>query len=115
MEDSILNSIKALLGPDSDYDVFDPDLIIFINGAISTLTQLGIGPSTGFKITGENETWSNFLGNANDLEMVKTYIYIKVKLVFDPPANSFLVSSLEKTAEEIGWRLNVAVDPRLEV
>lgn len=115
MEDSILSSIKALLGPDSDYDVFDPDLIIFINGEIATLTQLGIGPASGFRITGDTETWQDFIGDAEDLDSVKTYIYIRVKLVFDPPSNSFLVTALEKKAEEIGWRLNVAVDPRLTV
>lgn len=113
MEESILNSIKALLGPDSDYDVFDPDLIIFINGAISTLTQLGIGPSEGFRITGEDETWNDFLGDAKDIESVKTYIYLSVRLVFDPPSNSFVVSAFEKRLEELAWRLNVAVDPKV--
>lgn len=112
MEDSILKSIRGLLGPDSDYDVFDPDLIIFINGAFSTLTQLGVGPSNGFRITGEDEKWSDFLGSERlDLDSVKTYIYLKVKIVFDPPANSSLMSNYEQMCKELEWRLNVAVDP----
>ena len=112
MEDSILRSIRGLLGPDSDYDVFDPDLIIFINGTFSTLTQLGIGPSNGFRITGEDEKWSDFLGTeCLNLDSVKTYIYLKVKMVFDPPANSSMMSNYEQMCKELEWRLNVAVDP----
>lgn len=112
MEDSILRSIRGLLGPDSDYDVFDPDLIIFINGAFSTLTQLGVGPSNGFRITGDSEVWSDFIGSERlDLESVKTYIYLKVKMVFDPPANSSMMSNYEQMCKELEWRLNVAVDP----
>ena len=112
MEESILKSIKGLLGPDSAYDVFDPDIIIFINGAISTLTQIGIGPEEGFRITGDEETWNDFLGGFDeDLESVKTYIYLKVKMVFDPPANSFVMTAYEKQCDELIWRLNVAVDP----
>lgn len=114
MEDSILNSIKALLGPNEDYDVFDSDIIVFINGAISTLTQLGIGPSTGFMITGPDEEWSDLIGDAENLEFVKTFIYLKVRLVFDPPSNSFLVSAMEKMLDELTWRLNVAVDPKVD-
>ena len=71
MEQSIFNSIKALLGPDADYDVFDQDILIFINSALSTLTQLGIGPETGFRITGSTETWSDLIGDSVDLESVK--------------------------------------------
>lgn len=111
MEDSILNTIKAMLGPDSSYDVFDTDIMIHINTAFSFLTQLGVGPSNGFKITGDSETWGQFLGEALDLESVKTYIYLKVKMLFDPPASSFVMKAMEDTCKEIEWRLNVAVDP----
>lgn len=111
VEESIFKSIKSLLGPDADYDVFDPDILIFINGTISTLTQLGIGPSDGFVVTGEDETWSDFLGDYKDLESVKTYIYLKVKLVFDPPANSTVMNAYNETCKELEWRLNVAIDP----
>lgn len=111
IEESIFKSIKALLGPDADYDVFDSDILIFINGTLATLTQLGIGPSEGYRITGESETWQDFLGNYADLESVKTYIYLKVKLVFDPPASSAVMSAYQETCKELEWRLNVAVDP----
>lgn len=111
MDDSILNTIKAMLGPDSAYDVFDTDIIIHINMALSTLAQLGVGPKKGFRITGATESWSDFLGEDEDLEGVKTYIYCKVKMLFDPPSNSFVMKSMEDTCKELEWRLNVAVDP----
>ena len=111
MEDSILNTIIAMLGPDSSYDVFDTDIMIHINTAFSFLTQLGVGPANGFKITGASETWGQFLGEVLDLESVKTYIYLKVKMLFDPPASSFVMKAMEDTCKEIEWRLNVAVDP----
>lgn len=111
MDDSILRTIKALLGPDSDYTVFDQDILIFINGALSTLTQIGIGPSEGFRITGENETWQDFLGDYDDLEPVKSYVYMKVRLMFDPPSNSSVLNAYKESCTELEWRLNVAVDP----
>lgn len=113
VEESIFKSIKSLLGPDSDYEVFDNDIIIFINGAIATLTQLGIGPPEGFRISGESETWSDFVGLRQDLDSIKTYIYMKVKLVFDPPANSTVLNAYNEQCKELEWRLNVAVDPSI--
>lgn len=111
MNESIFESIKKLLGPDSDYEVFDQDILIFINGALATLTQIGIGPPEGFKITGPDETWSDLLGDKQDLESVKTYIYMKVRLVFDPPSNSSVLSAYKEACQEFEWRLNVAVEP----
>lgn len=111
MDESILNSIKKMLGPDSDYTVFDQDIIIHINSVFSTLNQLGVGPAEGFQITGPNETWSDFIEDNKKLNSVKTYIYIKVRLIFDPPSSSFVATSLEETAKELEWRLNVTVDP----
>jgi len=111
MEDSILLSIKALLGPDSDYEVFDQDIIIFINSAIATLTQLGVGPSNGFRITGDSETWTEFIGGRNDIDSIKSYIYMKVRMAFDPPSSSYVMSAYEEACKEYEWRLNVAVDP----
>ena len=111
MEQSILNTIKKMLGPDSSYDVFDTDIIIHINSAFSILTQLGVGPKGGFRITGSEETWGDFLGDVIDLESVKNYIYMKVKMIFDPPSNSFVQKALEESCKEIEWRLNVACDP----
>ena len=111
MDNSILRTIKALLGPDSDYTVFDQDILIFINGALSTLTQIGIGPAEGFRITGESETWEDFLGDYPDLESVKSYVYMKVRIMFDPPSNSSVLNAYQEACKELEWRLNVAVDP----
>lgn len=112
MEESILNSIKEMLGPDSSYNVFDNEIAIHINSAIATLTQLGVGPNEGFAITGSTETWSDFIGSgSHPLNMVKTYIYMKVKIAFDPPANGSVLSAYQESCKEYEWRLNVAVDP----
>lgn len=112
MDESIFESIKALLGPDASYDVFDTDIMIHINSALSVLTQLGVGPSDGFAITGYDETWGDFIGSYGyPLNMVKTYIYMKVKIAFDPPANSSVLNAYLESCKEYEWRLNVAVDP----
>lgn len=111
MNESIFNSIKSLLGPDDSYNVFDPDILIHINTAISVLTQLGVGPSAGFVVTGPNEKWSDFIGDDKTLNMVKTYIYMKVKMAFDPPANSSVLSAYQEACKEYEWRMNVEVDP----
>lgn len=112
MDESIFNSIKALLGPDASYEVFDQDILIHINTAIAVLTQLGIGPASGFTVTGQDETWSDFLGDDDKtLNMAKTYIYMKVKIAFDPPVNSSVLSAYQEACKEYEWRLNVAVDP----
>ena len=111
VEASILNTIKGLLGPDDDYDVFDQDIIVFINSALATLSQAGVGPSEGFRITGDRETWDDFIGDSERLESVKEYVYMKVKMAFDPPTSSFVMSAYQDTCNELLWRLNVAVDP----
>lgn len=103
--DSILISIKKMQGIAIEITHFDPDLIIFINGALFALNQLGVGPTTGFTITGVDETWTNFLGERKDLEAVKTYVHLKVRLVFDPPSNSFLVKAIEDQIDEYEWRI----------
>lgn len=108
--ESILNSIKKLLGPTEDYTHFDPDIIIHINSALSILTQLGVGPPEGFYIDGPEDEWSSFVDN-DKIQFVKTYVYLKVKLVFDPPSSSAVLKSMEDTIKELEWRLNVAVDP----
>ena len=110
MEESIFKTIKQLLGPDADYDVFDQDVLIFINTAIATLTQLGVGPSEGFRVTGESETWSDFIGDRKDIDSVKSYIYMKVRLAFDPPTSGTVSTAYEEACKEYEWRLNVAVD-----
>ena len=111
MDESIFESIKSLLGPDASYDVFDQDILIHINSAISVLTQLGVGPSTGFIVTGPEETWRDFIGNDNALQMIKSYIYMKVKIAFDPPANGSVLSAYQDACKEYEWRINVEVDP----
>jgi len=111
MEESIFESIKSLLGPDASYDVFDQDILIHINTAISVLTQLGVGPATGFMVTGPDETWQDFIGDDKILQMVKTYIYMKVKMAFDPPANSSVLNAYNEVCKEYEWRINVEVDP----
>lgn len=103
--DSILNSTKKLLGIMPEYEEFDADLVININSALMILNQLGVGPKEGFRISSAEETWSNFLGERNDLEAVKTYVYLKVKLMFDPPSSSFVLSSISEQIKELEYRL----------
>lgn len=109
MNESILTSIKKLIGLSEGDTSFDPDLIIHINTIFFTLNQLGVGPENPFRISGPEATWSDF-ENSGDIEAIKTYIYLKVKLVFDPPSNSALLSAMKEEAKEYEWRLNVAVD-----
>ena len=112
MSDSILTSIKKLLGITEEYTHFDADVLMHINMAFMVLYQLGVGPSTPFSIEDASATWSDFLGDSTDLAGVKTYIYQKVKLVFDPPQSSAAITALKESIAELEWRLNVAVDPK---
>lgn len=107
MHESILKTIRKLIGPEEDYEHFDPELIIHINTAIGILGQLGVGPEEGFFISNDSSKWSDFLEDEALYEMVKTYIYLFVKKVFDPPSNSFIVDSYEKTLKELEWRIEV--------
>lgn len=110
MEDSILNSIKKALGPDDSDTVFDSDLIMFINSVFSILFQLGVGPKDApYRITGVQNVWSEFL-DEDQLDMVRTYVFMKVKLVFDPPASSFVLASYKEQIQEFEWRANVAAE-----
>lgn len=104
--DSILTSIKKMLGLGESDTQFDEELIMFINAAFSTLLQLGVGPSTGFIIEDEFAEWAEFLGTRTDVENVKTYIYLKVRLIFDPPQTSYLVEAINKQIAECEWRIN---------
>jgi len=107
--DSILITIKKMLGLDAEYDVFDPEIIVYINTAINVLEQLGVGVD-GYTVTSAENTWEEFLIDISKLEGVKTYIYIRVRMLFDPPANSTLSKTLEDTARELEWRLNVKAE-----
>lgn len=106
MADSILTSTKKVLGIDVAYTAFDPDILMHINSVFSTLQQLGIGPEEGFMIDDATTEWSAFLGSDPRLNAVKTYTYMRVRLVFDPPTTSYLIDSMAKQIKELEWRLN---------
>lgn len=105
--ESILDSTKKALGVGFDYDVFDHDIIMHINSVFFTLNQLGIGPTEGFRIESDAEQWNTFLGNDDNLNAVKTYVYLRVRYLFDPPSTSFVLNSLKEQIQELEWRLNV--------
>lgn len=108
--ESILTSIKKLLGIDDEYTQFDSDLIMHINTVFLNLTQLGVGPSEGFMIEDDAAIWEDFIGDSTQLQAVKTYVYLKVKLLFDPPLSSSVIDSMNRMISELEWRLNVVVD-----
>ena len=112
--ESILDSTKAALGIVPTYDAFDNQLIMYINTAFSTLHQLGVGPDEGFFIEDNTATWTNFLNGKRLLNMVITYVHMSVRLMFDPPANSFATTAMKEQMKELEWRINVQVDPDLE-
>ena len=111
--ESILTSIKKLLGIMSDYTNFDDDIIIHINTAFAILNQLGVGPEGGFMIVDANSRWEDYTTEKN-LNMVKTYIYLKVRLLFDPPTSTALIESINRTLSEIEWRIFLEGDPKPE-
>lgn len=108
--DSILTSIKKMIGIEESYEHFDPDIIMHINSAFMILTQLGVGPAEGFFIEDETSVWSDFLPTTPKLESVKTYIHLRVRLLFDPPSSSALIESINRSISELEWRLNVAAE-----
>ena len=108
---SILDSIKKMLGSELTDNAFDTDIIVGINSAIMSLNQIGVG-LRGYIVSGSSETWEEFLMGYNDLEAAKTYVYLKVKLAFDTPTNSFVVNALEDQIREYEWRLNVNAEER---
>lgn len=115
MEQSILIGVKKMLGLDSSYKAFDLDVITHINSVFSTLQQLGVGPIEGFQIEGEDETWSAFFGDAPVLNNVKSYMAMRVRLLFDPPATSFALNSFQEQINQLEWRIQVASDPPVMV
>lgn len=109
--ESILTSIKKLLGIQEDYTHFDADIIMHINTVFMTLSQLGIGPPKGFSIGDDKAIWADYIsGDNKNFESIKTYIYLKVKLVFDPPLSSSVIESINRTISELEWRLNVEAE-----
>ena len=110
--ESILTSIKKLLGIAEEYTHFDPDIIMHINTVFMVLNQLGVGPEKCFVIEDDTSTWEDFLGRKNqNIEAVKTYMYLKVRIVFDPPASSTVMKAINDAISEYEVRLNWMVDP----
>lgn len=108
--DSILTSVKKMLGIEEAYTHFDSDIVLHINSVMLSLNQLGIGPNTGFMITDATATWSDLILNRLDFIAVKTFIFLKVKLIFDPPSSGFVVDAMERQIKELEWRLNVQAE-----
>jgi hypothetical protein len=107
MESSILTSTKKILGLDASYTVFDLDIITHINTAFSTLTQLGVGPEAGFMIEDDTAVWDDFIVDDIQYNAVKSYVFLRVKQLFDPPTTSYLITAVDNQIKELEWRLNV--------
>ena len=108
--DSILTSIKKLLGINTSYTHFDVDIIMAINTALGTLNQLGVGPEEGFSIQDEYASWIDFLGDDPRLEIVKSYVHLKTRLLFDPPTNSTVMEAMNRSISELEFRITVTLD-----
>ena len=122
MEESILKSTKKILGLDETYTPFDLDVITHINAAFSLLNQLGVGPEDGFMIEDEVTVWDDYPVPDNQLHLIKTYVFLKVRMLFDPPTMSFLIEATNNQIKEYEWRLNLfrewaldPTDPAIEV
>lgn len=109
--ESILTSIKKLLGIAEDYTHFDNDIIMHINSVFLILTQLGVGPPEGFVIQDATALWTDFVADDKNLELIKSYTYLKVKIMFDPPLSSAVLDSTNQLIKEYEWRIQVASDP----
>ena len=112
--DSILDTVKKMLGVDLVDDSFDMELIIFINDVFSKLNQLAVGPTTTYVIDDRLDKWTDFLLDRADLNMVKTYMYLQVRITFDPPTNPSLLENMMKRIQEYEWRLNVQAEQALK-
>ena len=113
MEESILTSIKKLLGIAEEYTQFDTDLIIHINTVLSVLGQIGVGSENRQSIIDKNATWESVIGTESKLDMVKSYVYLKVKLLFDPPQSSAVMDAINRNIGELEWRISVETDPEI--
>ena len=111
--DSILTTTKKLLGIGEEYTHFDTDILVHINTALFSLSQLNLGPPEGYYIEGEEDTWTMFVGSHVDMEAIKTYIYLRVRLLFDPPQASHARDSFVKQYQELEWRMMVQREARL--
>jgi hypothetical protein len=113
-EDSILKSIKKLLGIQEDDSYFDTDIIIAINSVFSVLTQLGVGPDTGFSISGNSEVWSDFIDEDPRMASIKSYMYMRVRMLFDPPLSASVTEAMNTSIKEFEWRLNLEAESQQE-
>lgn len=111
VRDSILGSTKSMLGIIPEYTAFDDQLIMLINTQFSTLYQIGVGPDDGFEIEGDTETWDDYIDDNKLLRNVITFVHLNVRLLFDPPSNSFACDQIQKKIDEYTWRINILVDP----
>lgn len=111
--DSILTSIKLLLGITEDYEAFDQQIITHINSVFMILTQLGVGPPEGFMITSKIDTWNEFISDEKKMQLVKSYTYLKVKMLFDPPSSSAVMDCTNRMINEFEWRLNSQAESKL--
>ena len=108
--ESILNSIKKMLGIEPDYNHFDGEIIVHINSAFSTLRHVGVGSGESLQISSDVSTWKDVFGDLKYLDSIKTYTYLKVKLIFDPPGSSFVLDAFKRQADELEWRINEEAD-----
>lgn len=108
--DNILISIKKLLGLSEDYEAFDQDILIHINSVVSILSVKGVGPLEGFYVTDET-TWNDYIPDHSKIEMIKTYVYLRVRMMFDPPTTSFLADTINEQIKEYEFYLNILSDP----
>lgn len=106
MNESILSSVKKTMGLAEDYTAFDADLVLYINGVLSDLHQIGIGPPQGFQITGKDEEWVQFTSNDMTQNNVKNYVSLRVRLLFDPPESSYAITSFKQQIEQLEWRIS---------
>lgn len=114
MNDSILTSIKKLLGIHEDDESFDADIMIHINTVFMILNQLGVGPKSGFRIQDASTIWNEYITDEDDLDSVKTYIYLKVKLIFDSSASSVVTQAIKENIAELEWRINTSVETKIQ-
>lgn len=115
MEQSILKSTKAMLGLAADYTVFDLEIIMHINSALATLNQLGVGPEEGFMIEDATPVWDSLIGTEPRLQSVKDYVFLSVRLIFDPPQTAHAVEAFNKQLEQFAWRINVFMEQTIWV
>lgn len=109
--ESILTSVKKMLGISEEYEHFDPEIIMHINSVLMVLTQIGIGPPEGFSIEDETSSWTDFVSDTTKLEAIKTYVYLRVRLIFDSSSlTSAVIESINRTINELEWRLNIIAE-----